>query len=85
VIKNHAPALQIYQEKLKKDKQLTDEEIKQTQDRVLAILNEQFEASKSYKPETRDWLTSYWAGALPPPPFTLKEGMQGSPSCRSRR
>ena len=64
VIKNHAPALNLYQEKLKKEQQLTDDEIKQTQDRVLAILNEQFEASKSYKPETRDWLTSYWSGAL---------------------
>lgn len=62
MIKNHPPALQLYQEKLKRGGQLTDEEIKQTQDRVMAILNEQFEASKSYKPETRDWLTSYWSG-----------------------
>ena len=65
VIKKHAPALQLYQERLKGEKQLKDEEIKQTQDRVIAILNEQFEASKSYKPNTRDWLTSYWAGAPP--------------------
>ena len=41
---------------------LSKEEVQAMEDRVFAILNEEFTNSKDYVPSTRDWLSAYWSG-----------------------
>lgn len=36
--------------------------VKQVTDTVMNELEKEFEKAKQYKPEMRDWLSSYWAG-----------------------
>ena len=45
---------------------MTEEDIKRIQEKVLAILNEEFLASKDYIPRRRDWLSSHWTGFKSP-------------------
>ena len=33
---------------------------------VLSILQKEFEKSKSYVPDAKDWLSSYWSGFMGP-------------------
>jgi hypothetical protein len=35
-------------------------------DRVQDILNTEYEASRSYRPSTKDWLASHWQGFMSP-------------------
>jgi hypothetical protein len=35
-------------------------------DRVQEILNTEYEASRSYRPTTKDWLASHWQGFMSP-------------------
>lgn len=62
VIRDHPNSLQIYEKKLAEQGLLTADEIKKTEERVFQILQEEFESSKDYVPQTRDWLAAYWAG-----------------------
>jgi len=45
---------------------MTKEEIDEIQQKVYRILNEEFEASKSYVPQKLDWLEAQWAGLKSP-------------------
>ncbi|KAM1370992.1 hypothetical protein ACFX2F_041393 [Malus domestica] len=66
VIRNHPPALTIYQNKLLESAQVTKEDIERIQNKVNSILNEELLASKDYVPQKRDWLASHWSGFKSP-------------------
>ncbi|XP_078181227.1 uncharacterized protein LOC144574989 [Carex rostrata] len=66
VIRNHPSALSIYQKKLLESEQIRKEEVEKLQTKVNTILNEEFENSKDYVPNKRDWLSAYWAGFKSP-------------------
>ncbi|XP_078429347.1 uncharacterized protein LOC144701403 isoform X2 [Wolffia australiana] len=66
VIRNHPSALQIYQNKLLELGHVTKEDIQGMQNKVNSILNEEFNSSKDYVPNRRDWLSAYWAGFKSP-------------------
>ncbi|CAN8251494.1 unnamed protein product [Cochlearia groenlandica] len=66
VIRSHPSSLQIYQEKLLQSGQVTQEDIDKIQKKVNSILNEEFNASKDYIPQKRDWLASHWTGFKSP-------------------
>ncbi|RXI05206.1 hypothetical protein DVH24_006463 [Malus domestica] len=54
VIRNHPPALTVYQNKLLESAQVTKEDIERIQNKVNSILNEELLASKDYG-KTRDF------------------------------
>ncbi|XP_002966013.2 2-oxoglutarate dehydrogenase, mitochondrial [Selaginella moellendorffii] len=62
VIKGHPTSLDIYEKKLAQVGQLKKEDIARVHDKVMAILNEEFQSSKDYIPKTQDWLAAYWTG-----------------------
>ncbi|KAL9250291.1 2-oxoglutarate dehydrogenase, mitochondrial-like protein, partial [Drosera capensis] len=66
VIRNHPSTLEIYKSNILKSGQLSQEEIDAIQKKVNTILNEEFEASKDYVPQRRDWLSAYWTGFKSP-------------------
>lgn len=62
VIKQHPPPLEIYRKQLIDSGVLSEKEVKDMEDRIYGILNEEYIGSKDYVPSTRDWLAAYWAG-----------------------
>lgn len=66
VIRSHPPVLEIYRRKLLESGKLSKEDIDEIQNKVNRILNEEFEASKSYVPQKLDWLEANWAGLKSP-------------------
>eukprot|EP01018_Ginkgo_biloba_P020795 Gb_16333 [translate_table: standard] len=66
VIKNHPPALDVYEKKLIESGQLSREEVDALHTKVMTILNDEFVSSKEYLPRTRDWLAAYWSGFKSP-------------------
>ncbi|KAK9741391.1 hypothetical protein RND81_03G102100 [Saponaria officinalis] len=66
VIRSHPPVLEIYKNKLLKSGKLSKGDIDEIQKKVYRILNEEFEASKSYVPRNIDWLEANWAGLKSP-------------------
>uniref|UniRef100_A0A7S0YTI5 2-oxoglutarate dehydrogenase, mitochondrial n=1 Tax=Polytomella parva TaxID=51329 RepID=A0A7S0YTI5_9CHLO len=65
-IKQHKPAHARYVEKLISSGVATQEEITKIHQSITEILNKDFEAAKSYKPQSKDWLSSYWSGFKSP-------------------
>ena len=41
-------------------------QVRAVHDRVQDILNAEYEASRSYRPSTKDWLASHWQGFMSP-------------------
>jgi len=62
VIKKHPNVLDLYTKKLKSEGTVSDAEIDAVKESCKAILNEEFEAGKTYEPAPRDWLASHWEG-----------------------
>eukprot|EP00250_Pteridium_aquilinum_P034625 c7842_g1_i1 orf=180-3287(+) len=62
VIKNHMPAVDVYEKQLVASGMMSKEEVDKLHEKVMSILNEEFNSSKDYVPKTRDWLAAYWAG-----------------------
>ncbi|KAL3697003.1 hypothetical protein R1sor_011079 [Riccia sorocarpa] len=62
VIKSHKPSLDIYIEKLTTAREIGPDKIKSMQERVMSMLNDEFNHSKDYVPKKRDWLAAFWAG-----------------------
>ncbi len=60
-IKTHKTTLQLYTERLVKDGLIPEGEIEDMKAAFQAHLNEEFEASKDYKPNKADWLDGRWA------------------------
>lgn len=66
VIRNHPSALQMYESRLLELGHITKEDIDSIHNKVSSILNEEFNNSKDYIPNRRDWLSAYWAGFKSP-------------------
>ena len=61
-IKSHSTTLNLYQEQLIKEEVLTEEEAKNKISDFKKFLDNEFELSKSYKPNKADWLDGTWTG-----------------------
>ena len=61
-IRKHPPVSAIYGERLKAEGVIDDEWIADEEAKVVATLDEEFEAGKSYKPNKADWFEGDWAG-----------------------
>ncbi|MCO5602599.1 hypothetical protein L7F22_056733 [Adiantum nelumboides] len=66
VIKNHLPAVDVYEKQLIDSGTMSKDEIDKLHNKVMSILNEEFLNSKEYVPKTRDWLAAFWAGFKSP-------------------
>ena len=60
-IKGHKTTLQIYTERLVKDGLIPEGEIEDMKASFQAMLNEEFEAGKVFKPNKADWLDGRWS------------------------
>jgi len=65
-IKVHRNAHQQYVDILLAEGSISKEEVKTTHDKILATLNTEFDAGKSYVPKKKDWLASHWQGFMSP-------------------
>ena len=61
-IANHPRTRQIYAERLEREGALQANEAQKMTDDFTAYLDEEFNASKSYKPNKADWFEGKWAG-----------------------
>ncbi len=61
-IKKQPTTLQIYADRLVEDGLIEKGEVEAEKERFQALLNEEFEASRSYRPNKADWLDGRWAG-----------------------
>ncbi|HHI71556.1 MAG TPA: 2-oxoglutarate dehydrogenase E1 component [Rhodobacteraceae bacterium] len=59
-IKTHKTTLQLYTERLVRDGLIPEGEIEEMKTAFQALLNEEFEAGKDYKPNKADWLDGRW-------------------------
>ncbi|KAH0682080.1 hypothetical protein KY289_019832 [Solanum tuberosum] len=66
VIRSHPSSLEIYQNKLLQHGQVTKDDVEKIHNKINAILNEEFVASKDYVPQKRDWLSAFWSGFKSP-------------------
>ncbi|WP_420005171.1 2-oxoglutarate dehydrogenase E1 component [Arenibacterium sp. LLYu02] len=60
-IKGHKTTLSLYTERLVKDGLIPEGEIEDMKAAFQALLNEEFEAGKTYKPNKADWLDGRWS------------------------
>ncbi|MFV2053667.1 2-oxoglutarate dehydrogenase E1 component [Aliiroseovarius sp. YM-037] len=60
-IKTHKTTLQLYTERLVRDGLIPEGEIEDMKAAFQAMLNEEFEAGKDYKPNKADWLDGRWS------------------------
>ncbi len=65
-IRTHPKVSAIYSERLIGEGVIEGSTLKQLQDDFVAELDEEFEASKSYKPNEADWFAGRWAGLNKP-------------------
>jgi 2-oxoglutarate dehydrogenase E1 component len=61
-IKSHKTTLQLYTERLIADGLIPEGEIEDMKAAFQAYLNEEFEASKDFRPNKADWLDGRWSG-----------------------
>jgi 2-oxoglutarate dehydrogenase E1 component len=61
-IKGKPTTLQVYADRLVQDGLVEKAEVEAEKERFQALLNEEFEAAKSYRPNKADWLDGRWAG-----------------------
>ncbi len=61
-IKKQPTTLQIYADRLVEDGVIEKGEIEAEKEQFQALLNEEFEASRSYRPNKADWLDGRWSG-----------------------
>ena len=61
-IKKHKTTLQIYSNRLLKDKLINEGDVEDKRLAFHAYLSEEFEAGASYKPNKADWLDGRWSG-----------------------
>ncbi|KAK4049847.1 2-oxoglutarate dehydrogenase E1 component [Microbotryomycetes sp. JL201] len=73
VIKNKKTTLDVYTDSLVKENSFTNEETEKHKSWVWGLLEKSFEASKEYKPTSKEWLSSSWDGF--PSPRELKENV----------
>ncbi|KAL6854365.1 hypothetical protein ACP4OV_019268 [Aristida adscensionis] len=66
VIKNHPSSLNLYEQKLLAKGEVSRKDIQGINDKVNNILDKEFEKSKDFVPQNRDWLLGNWTGIKPP-------------------
>ncbi|KAJ1548780.1 hypothetical protein HK405_015274 [Cladochytrium tenue] len=65
-IKSMKPVADKYTEQLIAENSVTKDEAKAMKDRIWGILEENYAASKNYKPSNREWVSSSWGGFKAP-------------------
>jgi len=65
-IKRHPSVIKIYADRLKEEGVVTEDEIQEWKADFVSLLEEEFEAGKSYKPNKADWLEGRWRGFTTP-------------------
>ncbi|MGB3796314.1 MAG: 2-oxoglutarate dehydrogenase E1 component [Alteraurantiacibacter sp.] len=65
-IKQHPRVSEVYSERLKAEGVLEDGTAPEIREQFIAHLDEEFEASKSYKPNEVDWFAGRWSGLHKP-------------------
>jgi len=70
-IQKQPTALEIYKKRLLEEKSFTEKELEEHRQWVWGMLEKAFEASKEYKPSSKEWLSSAWDGF--PSPRELAE------------
>lgn len=79
VIKTKPTTLEVYTKSLVTEQTFTDKETEKHKGWVWSTLEKAFEASKEYKPTSKEWLSSSWDGF--PSPRELKENvLEASPT-----
>ncbi|CAL4975056.1 unnamed protein product [Urochloa decumbens] len=66
VIKNHPSSLNLYEQKLLRTGEVSNEDLRTIHDKVNMFLNEEFAKSKDFVLNKRDWLSASWTGFKPP-------------------
>lgn len=61
-IRDHPSTLTLYSQKLQKEGSFTAEELLSVRKEFVAVLEKEFQASKSYQPRSTDWLEKNWEG-----------------------
>jgi len=65
-VKRHPSVIKVYADRLKEEGVVTEDEIQEWKEELVAFLEEEFEAGKSYKPNKADWLEGRWRGFTTP-------------------
>ena len=73
-IANHPTVREIYADQLIAEGVVTADQVVEIQEKVRARLDEDFEASKSYKPNKADWLEGKWQGLTTAPSMEERKG-----------
>ena len=66
VVKKHKNCFQKYIDRLLAEGTVSEDEVSHVQNRVLRILQEEFDLAKEYTPREDDWLSSVWTGFKTP-------------------
>lgn len=78
-IANHPTVRQLYANQLVAEGVLTEDQVAEIQDRVRKQLDQDFEASTSYKPNKADWLEGKWQGKTTAPSAEERKGKTDVP------
>jgi 2-oxoglutarate dehydrogenase E1 component len=73
-IRKHPPVSAIYAERLKAEGVIDDAWVAGEEARIVATLDEEFEAGKSYKPNKADWFEGDWSGLQKAKEFGRRAG-----------
>ena len=66
IIKKHKNCFQKYIDRLLAEGTVSEDEVSEVQNRVLRILQEEFDLAKEYTPQEDEWLSSVWTGFKTP-------------------
>ncbi|CAO2170780.1 unnamed protein product [Urochloa humidicola] len=66
VIRNHPSSLNLYEQKLLRAGEVSNEDLRKIHDKVNLFLDEEFAKSKDFVLNKRDWLSASWTGFKPP-------------------
>ena len=84
-IKDHPSTLEIYTKKLVGEGSLAEGDVAAMQAAFIERLDEEFNASKSHRPNRADWLDGRWAGMAAAPKGSDRRGETGVPEDMLRR
>ena len=65
-IKRQPSVIKVYADRLKEEGVVTEDEIQDWKSEFVGLLEEEFDAGKSYKPNKADWLEGRWRGFTTP-------------------
>lgn len=65
-IRKHPPVSEVYAGRLKEEGVIDEAFVQETTDEFVRLLDDEFEAGKTYKPNEADWFGGRWAGLYKP-------------------